>query len=98
MIRTLAKCLIAILTLSSVEASNTVIQNTNQFDNWGKEAENALDQAAENDPIRPGERFTWSLDVCIFNEVANVSFEVFGGENGSAYTQKLDITPTGEDC
>jgi YVTN family beta-propeller protein len=90
--------LMGLFVAGMLQATNVVIQNQNQFDNWQSDANHVIQDAAKKNGIKPGERFSMSLQVCIDNEVANIIFFVTGGQGGTVYVDKVENTPTGEEC
>ena len=90
--------LLTLLTVILTVRADTVIMNQNQFDDWQGDAKHTIVDAARKAGIKPGERFTMSLQVCISNEVANIAFIVTGGQGSAVYVDVINNTPTGEEC
>src|SRR5579862_6780131 len=86
------------LCVAGMLRADIVIQNQNQFDDWYSDARHTIQDAAGKAGLRPGQRFSMSLQVCIANEVANIIFIVTGGEDGVVFVDKISNTPTGEEC
>jgi YVTN family beta-propeller protein len=86
------------LCVAGMLRADVVIQNQNQFDDWYSDAKHTIQDAARKGGIKPGQRFSMSLQVCIDKEVANIIFIVTGGQGSSVYVDKVENTPTGEDC
>src|SRR5579871_1593863 len=98
LIRHMGAFLIGLCVAGMLRADNVVIQNQDQFDDWNTDARHTIQDAAKKAGIKPGERFSMSLQVCIDKEVANIIFLVTGSEGGGAYVDKVSNTPTGDEC
>jgi len=98
MIRYLNAFLIGLCVAAAMLRADIVIQNQDQYDDWQNDAKKVIRDAARKAGIKPGQRFTMSLQVCIDKEVANIIFAVTGGQSSGVYVDKLEIAHTGEDC
>lgn len=90
--------LLALLMVVSTIRADLVIMNQNQYDDWQGDAKHVIRDAARKAGIKPGQRFSMSLQVCIDNEVANIIFFVTGGQGSTVYVDKVENAPSGDEC